>query len=156
MARKFDLLASTQLAEWRMGSDMHWLRAIISYLCAKLQTLAFMVRVRMFVNRVFSEHILYAWFTYHLPGLHRLGDSNVSKPFYAAVASGKSLPFNLIRARKHFCNFRNFVFCRNPPVNATNWIPRKGELLCESNIDLVDVGHGRTLPLTLLESEWLY
>lgn len=116
--------------------------AMISYFCAELQTLAFMVRLRISVNHVFSENILYAWFVYHCPSLHKLGDSNVDKPFYTSVASGKSNAFTLINAWRHFWNFHNFVFCRNPLINAESVVPKKGMVLRELNIDLVNLTYG--------------
>lgn len=92
-----------------------------------------------------------------LPRATLVGRAECYKPFYASVASGSSIPFNLLKARQHFCIFRNFTFCRNPLINYLDWIPKRGEILWEPNINFVDEKgerSARKIPLLVLEKEW--
>lgn len=131
---------------------------IVSYLSIELQFILFFVRFWVHVSRKFSEHILYVWFVYHCLGLHELADLKVDTPFYACVSNGVSQPFDLLRARRHFWNFRSFTICVNPPINDLDQVPKMGEVAGEPNVNFIieecayrDEQRVRMIPLTPLE-----
>lgn len=92
-------------------------------------------------------------FVYHYPGLHKLGDNNVDKPFYVSSASWKSIAFTLVQAQRHFKIFCNFVFFRNLTINAESVVLKKGMVLEEPNMDLFNPLDGLTIPMTRKEKE---
>lgn len=89
-------------------------------------------------------------------GLHSLDSQNIDKPFYASVASGRSISFTLEEAHRQLCDFQNFRFCRNSPVNTAHEACKvRGGVLTDPNVDLCDLRTGRSVPLTKVEKEWL-
>lgn len=130
--------------------------AMASYLCNELQMVAFIVRFQLFINRNFFKHVLYVWFVYHCNGLHSLGAQNVEKPFFAFVASGRSISFTVEEAGRHLSDFQNSRIYGNPPPNTSHWDPKAHEgVLSESNVDLCNPRTGRSFRLTEMEKEWL-
>lgn len=83
--------------------------------------------------------------------------------FYACVSNGVSQPFDLLRARKHFQNFRNFTICVNMLIKNPNWVPKRGEVACKPNVDFFveerayrDEQQVRMIPLSTPEQEWIF
>ncbi|XXG85695.1 hypothetical protein AAC387_Pa11g0729 [Persea americana] len=71
------------------GERLALVPALYSYLCTELQAAAFLVRLGLPMNRVFSAHIFYSWYVYHCPGFHQLSAAEDDDPFMIRLAKGK-------------------------------------------------------------------
>ena len=76
-----------------------------SYLCTELRVAAFLVRLGLPMNRVFSAHIFYSWYVYHSPSFHRLGAAQDDDPFMIRLARGKPVFESLLSARLRIRRF---------------------------------------------------
>ncbi|KAJ8640095.1 hypothetical protein MRB53_016789 [Persea americana] len=88
-----------------IGEQLALVPALYSYLCTKLQAVAFLVRLGLPMNRVFSAHILYSWYVYHCLGFHRLGAAQDDDPFMIRLARGKLVFESLLSARLRIRRF---------------------------------------------------
>ncbi|KAJ8632964.1 hypothetical protein MRB53_026300 [Persea americana] len=74
------------------GERLALVPALYSYLCTELQAAAFLVRLGLPMNRVFSAHIFYSWYVYYSPSFHQLGTTQDDDPFMIRLAKGKPVP----------------------------------------------------------------
>ena len=88
------------------GEQLALVPALYSYLCTELQATAFLVRLGLLINRVFSAHIFYSWFVYHCPGFHCLGAAQDDDPFMIQLARGKAVSESFLSARLRIRRFR--------------------------------------------------
>ena len=65
--------------------------AFYSYLCTELQATAFLVRLGLPMNRVFSAHIFYSWYVYYYPSFHKLSVAQDDDPFMIRLARGTAV-----------------------------------------------------------------
>ncbi|XXG82834.1 hypothetical protein AAC387_Pa10g0720 [Persea americana] len=87
------------------GERLALVPALYSYLYTELQAAAFLVRLGLPMNRVFSAHIFYSWYVYHCPSFHRLGAAEDDDPFMIRLARGKPVSEYLLFARLRIRRF---------------------------------------------------
>ncbi|XXG53419.1 hypothetical protein AAC387_Pa03g1510 [Persea americana] len=87
------------------GERLALVPVLYSYLCTELQAAAFVVRLGLPMNRVFSAHIFYSWYVYHCPSFHRLGAAEDDDPFMIRLARGKPVSESLLFARLRIRRF---------------------------------------------------
>ena len=81
------------------GERLALVPALYSYLCTELQAAAFLVRLGLPMNRVFSAHIFYLWYVYYRSSFHRLGVAQDDHPFMIRLARGKPVSESLLSTR---------------------------------------------------------
>ena len=89
------------------GERLALVPALYSYLCTELQAAAFLVRLGLPLNRVFSAHVFYSWYVYHCPSFHRFGAAQDDDPFMIRLARGKPVSESLLSTRlriRRFCD----------------------------------------------------
>ena len=89
------------------GERLALVLALYSYLCTELQATAFLVRLGLPMNRVFSAHIFYSWYVYHCPNFHRLGTAQDDDPFMIWLARGTAVSESLLSAHLRIQRFRD-------------------------------------------------
>ena len=135
------------------GERLALVPALYSYLCTELQAAAFLVRLGLPMNRVFSAHIFYSWYVYHCPGFHRLGAAQDDDPFMIRLARGKAVSDSLLSARLRIRRFRD-VEIGQSSVKLSPDLRKKAFDFGVSR-DSTRAGSGRHYSLTNAEKRWL-
>ncbi|XXG42283.1 hypothetical protein AAC387_Pa01g2601 [Persea americana] len=135
------------------GEQLPLVPALYSYLCTELQAAAFLVRLGLPMNRVFSAHIFYSWYVYHCPGFHRLGITQDDDPFMIHLARGTVVSESLLSARLRIRRFRD-VEIEQSLVKLSSGLRKKGFDFGVSS-DSTRAGSGRHYLLTNAEKGWL-
>ncbi|MDL1139804.1 hypothetical protein PS029_20785 [Yersinia pestis] len=136
------------------GEQLALVPALYSYLCTELQAAAFLVRLGLPMNRVFSAHIFYSWYVYHCPGFHRLGAAQDDDPLMIRLAKGKAVSESLLFARMRIRRFRD-VEMGQSSVKLSPELRKKAFDFGASR-DSTRAGSGRHYSLTNAEREWLF
>lgn len=137
------------------GNQIALAPVVASYLCAELQTTSFTERTSRVDSKTYSEHIVYALFTFHCNGLHYLRSGQDDLPFCAALASGKAISMSLVRAREHLRDLCNFVLRRIPVANPLIQTPKQTVISGQRLVDSTTPGAGRYFPIVKREYEWV-
>ncbi|XXG59346.1 hypothetical protein AAC387_Pa04g1448 [Persea americana] len=128
--------------------------ALYSYLCTELQAAAFLVRLGLPMNRVFSAHIFYSWYVYHCPSFHRLGSTHDDHPFMIRLARGKPVSESLLSARLRIRRFWD-VEMGQSLVKLSPGLWKKAFDFGVSR-DSTKAGSGRHYSLTNAKKMWLF
>ncbi|XXG85563.1 hypothetical protein AAC387_Pa11g0616 [Persea americana] len=136
-----------------LGEQLALVPALYSYLCIELQTAAFLVRLGLPMNRVFSAHIFYSWYVYHYPGFHRLGAAQDDNPFMIQLARGTAVSKSLLSARLRIRRFRDIEIGQSSAKLSPD-LQKKAFDFGVSH-DSTRGGSGRHYSLTNAEKAWL-
>ena len=136
------------------GERLALVPALYSYLCTELQAAAFLVRLGLPMNRVFSAHIFYSWYVYHCPSFHRLGAAQDDDPFMIQLARGKPVSESLLSARLRIRRFWD-VEMGQSSVTLSPGLRKKAFDFGVSR-DSTRAGLGRHYSLTNAERSWLF
>ncbi|WP_274923095.1 hypothetical protein, partial [Streptomyces clavifer] len=136
------------------GEQLALVPALYSCLCTELQAAAFLVRLGLPMNRVFSAHIFYSWYVYHCPGFHRLGAAQDDDRLMIRLAKGKAIVESLLFARMRIRRFRD-VEMGQSSVKLSPEL-RKKAFDFGAPRDSTRAGSGRHYSLTNAENEWLF
>ncbi|KAJ8635653.1 hypothetical protein MRB53_009920 [Persea americana] len=136
------------------GERLALVPALYAYLCTKLQAAAFLVRLRLPMNRVFSAHIFYSWYVYHYPSFHRLGAAQDDEPFMIRLARGKPISESLLSARLRIRRFWDAEMGQSS-VKLSPGLRNKAFDFGVSR-DSTKAGSGRHYSLTNTEKSWLF
>ncbi|XXG72995.1 hypothetical protein AAC387_Pa07g1979 [Persea americana] len=136
------------------GERLALMPGLYSYLCTELQAAAFLVRLRLSMNKVFSAHIFYSWYVYHCPSFHRLGAAQDDDPFMIWLDRGKPISESLLSARLRIRRFWD-VEMGQSLVKLSPGLQKKAFDFGVSR-DLTRAGSGRHYSLTNAEKTWLF
>ncbi|XXG41988.1 hypothetical protein AAC387_Pa01g2347 [Persea americana] len=136
------------------GERLALVPALYSYLCTKLQAAAFLVRLGLPMNRIFSAHIFYSWYVYHCPSFHRLGAAQDDDPFMIRLARGKPVSESLLSARLRIRRFWD-VEIGQSSVKLSPGLRKKAFDFGVSR-DSTRARSGRHYSLTNAERSWLF
>ena len=142
---------------WRKrGVEIHirQVPVLYSYLCTELQAAAFLVRLGLPMNSVFSYHIFYLWYVYHCPSFHRLGAAQDDDPFMIRLARGKPVSESLLSARLRIRRFWD-VKMGLSSVKLSPGLQKKAFDFDVSR-DSTRAGSERYYSLTNTEKTWLF
>ncbi|XXG41994.1 hypothetical protein AAC387_Pa01g2353 [Persea americana] len=136
------------------GERLALVLALYSYLCTELQATAFLVRLGLPMNMVFSAHIFYSWYVYHCPSFHRLGAAQDDDPFMIRLARGKPVSESLLSVRLRIRRFWD-VEMGQSSVKLSPGSRNKAFDFGVSR-DSTRAGSGRHYSLTNTERSWLF
>ncbi|KAJ8619969.1 hypothetical protein MRB53_028498 [Persea americana] len=137
-------------------SDIALRRDLTVYLTywLELHAAAFLVRLGLPMNRVFSAHILYSCYVHHFLGFHRLGAAQDDDPFMIRLAKGKPVSESLLSGHLRIRRFWDVKMGQSTMKFSPGL--RKKAFDFGVSRDSTRAGSGRHYSLTNAKKAWLF